>query len=333
MSGERTIKMGGERKVTWKRADGSDVPGFEYGDPSSAHAIIVVQEWWGVDQETKNKAEALAARGYRCLIPDLYRGTVTLEEAEAMHLMENLDWAGAVEDVRGGAKHLMATGSAKVGITGFCMGGALALAGAVLVDEIAAAAPFYGTADPSLCDTRTCKTPVQGHFGDLDDTEGFSSPVEVAKLREDLAAAGCENEVFSYPGVGHAFMNTSEEPNTQAQQKLAWDRLLGFFGKHLRGENLAETGAVSLATKSTRPVQASKPKEPFEARFFKPLPQSTNAQEAATRVYSQGNILKRTDPFIEAVDRHGRAFPQCEWRTWDVSTVLPLLETGLNRGK
>ncbi|KAJ6826184.1 uncharacterized protein M6B38_372215 [Iris pallida] len=111
-----------------------------------APGIVVLQEWWGVDFEVKNHAQTIAklGTGYRALIPDLYRGKVGLDVAEAQHLMDGLDWQGAVKDIAASVSWLKSNGSPKVGVTGYCMGGALSIASAVLVPEIDAVVAFYG---------------------------------------------------------------------------------------------------------------------------------------------------------------------------------------------
>ncbi|KAF9588214.1 hypothetical protein IFM89_008284 [Coptis chinensis] len=141
-----------------------------------APGIVVLQEWWGVDFEVKNHALKISqlGSGYKALIPDLYRGKVGLDVAEAEHLMSNLDWQGAVKDIRASVKWLKANGSQKVGATGYCMGGALALASAVLVREIDAVVAFYGIPSSELADPSQAKAPVQAHFGELDSFVGFS---------------------------------------------------------------------------------------------------------------------------------------------------------------
>jgi carboxymethylenebutenolidase len=130
------------------------------------------------------------------LVPDLYRGKVGAEAEEAHHLMSNLDWPSAVEDIRGAARFLKAEGSPKVGVIGFCMGGALALAAAVHVEELDAAVPFYGVPNPQLADTKKTRVPVQGHFGGQDPMKGFSDAMAAADLDEALAVAGVTHEVF-----------------------------------------------------------------------------------------------------------------------------------------
>ncbi|KAG0465559.1 hypothetical protein HPP92_019723 [Vanilla planifolia] len=141
----------------------------------NAPAIVVVPEFWGVYFEVKNHAQKIAslAPGYRALIPDLYRGKVGLDVAEAQHLMESLDWPSAVKDIDASLNWLKSNGSSKVGITGFCLGGALSIASAVSVPEVDA--------------------------------------VTAKQLEEKLESSGVPNEVNIYAGVGHAFLNVSPE--------------------------------------------------------------------------------------------------------------------------
>ena len=123
--------------VAFTRPDGKASSGY-YASPAageSAPGIVVIQEWWGVNQQIKGVAERLAQSGYRALVPDLYRGRVTLDVAEAEHLMGQLDFgAAATQDVQGAVKYLKAR-SAKVAVNGFCMGGALTILSAVLVQD------------------------------------------------------------------------------------------------------------------------------------------------------------------------------------------------------
>ena len=133
--------------ISYKRPDGQDSQGYlvEPAAGSSAPGIVVIQEWWGLDNEIKGIPEKLAAAGYRALVPDLYRGKQTLDAKEAEHLMQGLDFADAAgQDIRGAVQHLKSTGSAKVGVNGYCMGGALTLLAAVFVPESDANTTWYG---------------------------------------------------------------------------------------------------------------------------------------------------------------------------------------------
>mmetsp|Transcript_30191 Transcript_30191/g.39783 ORF Transcript_30191/g.39783 Transcript_30191/m.39783 type:complete len:252 (+) Transcript_30191:190-945(+) len=233
-------------KISWPRPDGfGDTPGYIFGDETSTAGVIVMQEWWGVTEEIKSQAAKIAAAGYRCVVPDLYRGSIGLEAEEAHHLMTSLDWPMAVVDITGAAQYLLANGCQKVGIIGFCMGGALALAGAILVNEIDCAAPFYGIPEPALCDPINCRKPIQAHFGELDTHESFSDPTAANALKERLQTAGCQFEVIMYPNAGHAFMNELPEslerqekmgmpPENAEARERAWNSVFEFFGAKLK---------------------------------------------------------------------------------------------------
>lgn len=230
-----------------KLGDEGDIPAYVVG-PEGKPAVIVIQEWWGVTDQVKRQAARIAAEGYRCLIPDLYKGKVGVDVEEAQHNMENLDFPGALQEIRQAAEWLAKEGSTKIGITGFCMGGALTLGGLAVSPLIVCGAPFYGC-NFQLFDAQTLKKPVQGHFGMEDKFEGFSDPATGKKLQADLKAGGNKDvKVFFYPKVGHAFMNEDPAPFSsfdERQAKMgfpaydedtathAWGRLLNFLKKHL----------------------------------------------------------------------------------------------------
>ncbi|CAO2183801.1 unnamed protein product [Urochloa humidicola] len=212
----------------------------------SAPGIVVLQEWWGVDYEIKNHAIHISqlGGGYRALIPDLYRGKVALDVAEAQHLMEGLDWQGAVKDIQASVKWLKSNGSPKVGVTGYCMGGALSIASGVLVPEVDAVVAFYGTPSSELADPSKAKAPIQAHFGEHDSFVGFSDVTAAKSLEEKLKSSGVPYEVHIYPGCSHAFMNTSPEAlkrkkgmgltdENQEAVDLAWSRFSAWMGRFL----------------------------------------------------------------------------------------------------
>ncbi|KAL6608067.1 hypothetical protein ACP70R_041130 [Stipagrostis hirtigluma subsp. patula] len=212
----------------------------------NAPGIVVLQEWWGVDYEIKNHAVHISqlGGGYRALIPDLYRGKVALDVAEAQHLMEGLDWQGAVKDIQASVKWLKSNGSPKVGVTGYCMGGALSIASGVLVPEVDAVVAFYGTPSSELADPSKAKAPIQAHFGEHDSFVGFSDVTAAKSLEEKLKSSGVPYEVHIYPGCSHAFMNTSPEAlkrkkgmgltdENQEAVDLAWSRFSAWMGRYL----------------------------------------------------------------------------------------------------
>ncbi|KAI3851251.1 hypothetical protein MKX03_002239 [Papaver bracteatum] len=211
-----------------------------------APGIVVLQEWWGVDFEIKNHAIKISqlGSGYKALIPDLYRGKVGVDVAEAQHLMDGLDWQGAVKDISASVNWLKANGSKKVGVTGYCMGGALSIASGVLIPEVDAVVAFYGVPPKELADPTQTRAPVQAHFGELDNFVGFSDITAAKALEEKLKSSGLPHEVHIYPGSGHAFMNRSTEgikrrkemglnDEDEAAVDLAWSRFNSWMSQYL----------------------------------------------------------------------------------------------------
>src|SRR5688500_12272350 len=157
-------------QITFKRPDGKDCSGF-YVEPKAgarAPGVVVIQEWWGVNDQIKGVAQRYADQGYRALVPDLYRGQQTVEAKEAEHLMGNLNFGDAAgQDIRGAVQYLKQT-SPKVGVVGYCMGGALTLLSAVFVPEADAAVAWYGFPPLDYIDASKIKAPLMGHFATED---------------------------------------------------------------------------------------------------------------------------------------------------------------------
>jgi carboxymethylenebutenolidase len=218
--------------VSFKRPDGAEAPGWQDG-PDDAPGIVLIQEWWGVNDQIKGIGRDLVGLGYRVLIPDLYRGRVTVEAAEASHLMEGLDFADAAnQDVRGAAQHLKANGSSKVGVIGYCMGGAVALLSAITVPEVDAAVPFYG-APPGMAEqSRNVSIPVLGHFAQKD---GFFSPRMVREFETNMKQSpAAANVTFHFYDADHAFCNEEGGAYNAAAAALAWDRTVAFLAQNLK---------------------------------------------------------------------------------------------------
>lgn len=226
---------------------GQDLPGFVYG-PKAAPGVIVIQEWWGVNDLIKKHATTISDKGgFRVLIPDLYKGKIGVDMEEASHLMGHLDFVKATDEVKHAVEYLRSEGSTKVGVVGFCMGGALAFAAAQHAG-VDAAVPFYGTpGDPKVCELEKIKVPVQGHFGKIDAFKGFAD-IETAQAAEKkLKEAGVPADFHYYDGAGHAFMNALFPEGIEKMQETpdkfpipppevpthALDTTLAFFKAHL----------------------------------------------------------------------------------------------------
>jgi carboxymethylenebutenolidase len=219
--------MGG--MIDFKRPDGTSCRGYLAEAGKGKPGIVVIQEWWGLNDQIMGVADRFARAGYNALAPDLYKGRVTGKPDEANHMMSGLDFAGAADqDINGAVRHLKAT-SRKVGVMGFCLGGALTIAAAVRVPDVAAAVPFYGVPPAELADPARIKIPLQGHFANKDD---WCTPALVDGLEKAMRGAGHSPEIFRYDAA-HAFANERSAAYDVAAASQAWERMLAFLGRTL----------------------------------------------------------------------------------------------------
>ena len=225
--------------ITYQRPDGSSVEAYlaEPENLSNAPGIVVIQEWWGLNDQIKGVADRLAKAGYRALVPDLYRGKMALEANEAEHLMNDLNFGDAAgQDIRGAVQYLKSSGSAKVAVTGFCMGGALTVLSACNVPELDATVVWYGYPPLEYVDASKVKAPMLAHWALHDDAFAIEG---VGHLEEKLKAAGADLQFYRYDAK-HAFANEEADSRNlpflkyQADAaKLAWERTMEFLSKHL----------------------------------------------------------------------------------------------------
>jgi carboxymethylenebutenolidase len=223
--------------ITFKRPDGKDCSGFYVEPPAGnkAPALVVIQEWWGLNDQIKGVANRLAAAGYRALVPDLYRGKVGLDAKEAEHLMNNLNFAdAATQDVRGAVLYLKQSGS-KVAISGFCMGGALTILASMYAPETDAAISWYGCPPLDYVDATKIKGPLMGHWS-LEDA--FFPISQVEGLEQKLKQANVRYEFYRY-NAKHAFANeTQKDPSAPiaynaSAAETAWGRTMTFLKQHV----------------------------------------------------------------------------------------------------
>lgn len=216
--------------IEFKRPDGSACRGWLATAGQGRPGVVVIQEWWGLNEQICGIADRFAAAGYNALAPDLFQGRVTQDPDEASHLMNGLDFPGAThQDVRGAVDHLRALGG-KVGVMGFCMGGALTIGAGVHVPGVAAAACYYGIPPREFADPAAIRVPFLGHFANRDD---WCTPQAVDALVSAMRAAGQHPEVFRYDAA-HAFCNERRpEVFDAACAAQAWERTLAFFGRTL----------------------------------------------------------------------------------------------------
>ncbi|MHB8146478.1 MAG: dienelactone hydrolase family protein [Vulcanimicrobiaceae bacterium] len=219
--------------IEFSRPDGNKAPGYlaEPASGSKAPGVVMLEEWWGVNEQIKETADLLASQGFRVLVPDLYRGRVAATGDEANHLMQGLDFGdAATQDARGAASFLKSTGSQKVGVTGFCMGGALTLLSAMHVPDYDAAVVWYGFPPEEAGDPATIKIPLMLHWA-IDD-EFF--PIDRAdRIEERLVAGHVPHQTHRYKAK-HAFYNPGGLGNHDPQNaQKAWERTVDFFKTNL----------------------------------------------------------------------------------------------------
>ena len=215
------------------KSNGGTCTGYRAG--TSGPGVIVIQEWWGLVPHITDIADRFAAEGFVALAPDMYHGEMTNEPDMAGKLLMSMNLATAGKDLSGAVDVLQErTGRTKVGVTGFCMGGGLALMAACLrPDAIAAAAPFYGGMRPdTVIEWDNLAAVVEGHYAATD--RGTAAPEAVKELEATLRAKGKNATFHVYPGTQHAFFNdTRPEVYDAAVAKTAWNRTLALFRANL----------------------------------------------------------------------------------------------------
>lgn len=216
----------------------SDIQARGYlAEPASGSGpgLIVVQEWWGLDDGIKGMVDRLAELGFVALAPDLYHGELAghTEMDKAGELMNSLPPERAAADMSGAVDALLALDSVAsdgVGVVGFCMGGMLSFVLAALrPDAVKAVVPFYGyPAGDGGPDLAAIDAAIQGHFAETDD---FFPPSGVHELQLELQGLGKQAELTVHAGTGHAFMSPHDALDTYDEQlaESIWPRFTSFL--------------------------------------------------------------------------------------------------------
>lgn len=202
-------------------------------------AVIMIHEWWGLNDNIRAMADRLAGEGYIVFAVDLFAGNVASSPAEARKLMLEV-----IEDPESANRNIMeaykfvseTAGAPRIGSLGWCFGGGWSLNAALLLpDELDASVIYYGQVTADEDRLRPVNTPLLGLFGAEDrgirveSVEAFRSALE--NLRKDY-------EIHIYPGVGHAFANPTGRNYDAASASDAWRRTLEFLGRHLVTEEV-----------------------------------------------------------------------------------------------
>jgi len=224
-----------EQTVSYKSGD-ETVSGFlvlpEGKGPFPA--VVVIQEWWGLNDWIKDRARALGKEGYLALAVDLYRGKVTDKQEEAHQLMMGTPPDRAMRDLKAAIAFLSARPDVnRIGSIGWCLGGRYSMALAVEEPTLAAAVAYYGAPPTDPAAIAKIKAPILGNFGAEDKGP---SPDQVRAFEDAMKKAGKSIDVKIYEGAGHAFANVNNPWKGYREEaaKDAWARTTAFFAKHLK---------------------------------------------------------------------------------------------------
>jgi carboxymethylenebutenolidase len=192
--------------------------------------VLLIQEWWGINDHIRDVASRYAAAGYLCVAPDLYRGRVAQDKEEASALMQALAIEDGMQTIRKAIDAAQQTYKVdQFVITGYCMGGTFAMRAACDIPELKAAAPFYGDI-PAEDVLKNLKVPTLFIAGKRD---AWINPAKVNGLREVAAKYNLPVETISYD-ADHAFFNdTRPEVYEPEAANDAWQKVQAHFRKHL----------------------------------------------------------------------------------------------------
>jgi carboxymethylenebutenolidase len=222
--------------VSYKSGDETVSGYLALPDGAGKHpAIIVIHEWWGLNDWVKEQAQKYAAQGYVALAVDLYRGKVATNQDEAHVLMRGLPDDRGMRDLEAAFTYLSSrpdVNASKIGSIGWCMGGSWSLKLAVDQPKLAACVVNYGwlPSEPAL--VAKIKAPVQGNFGA--DDQGIP-PKDVKAFEAAMKTDGKVADIKIYDGAGHAFQNPSNKQGYRPEATAdASQRISAFFQKYLR---------------------------------------------------------------------------------------------------
>jgi carboxymethylenebutenolidase len=228
-----------ERTVSYP-GDGVTMTAFMVGPSGKGPypGIIIVQEWWGLNDHIKDIARRFAREGYVAIAPDLYSRLghkVTSDPNEAGKLMQALHQADGLKDLHATLTYFKSADGvdpARIGVIGFCMGGSYALLLPCVTRDIKAAVPFYGQVPNPDVPLKNLAAPLLYIYGEED---GWITKADVQRLRDALRKYKKPGEIKTYPGCPHAFFNdTRKDVHRPAQAEEAWKSTLAFLQQHLK---------------------------------------------------------------------------------------------------
>lgn len=231
-----SLAFGGVRDETVTFPSGDEKVSAYLARPDAegpSPALILIHEWWGLNEQVKGEARKFAEQGFVALAPDLYHGSVTGDPSMAHELMRGLPQDRAVRDLKAAFAFLAARADVKkekIGSVGWCMGGGLSLQLAVNEPQLAASVVYYGAMPTSAEDIQKIHAPVLGNFGGED--RGIK--VEAVQAFEK-AMKGKSADLKIYSGAGHGFQNANNKLSYhQNAAEDSWKRTLAFLNRTLK---------------------------------------------------------------------------------------------------
>lgn len=213
--------------------DGTEIVGFlaRPAGGASHPGVIVIQEWWGLNDHIRDIAERLARAGFAALAPDLYEGKVTKDPAVAGTLMQALDHETGLRRLNAAVAYLKSQPyTTRIGAIGFCMGGTYAMLLACRNNDVRASVPYYGQV-PEADVLQSLNAPVMYVYAGLDK---WITKKEVDRLDAYLSSSRKAGEVVRYPNADHAFFNdTRPQVYNPADAADAWRRTVDFLARNL----------------------------------------------------------------------------------------------------
>ncbi len=217
-------------EMSFSTSNGDTTAYVAMPDAGGDKAVVLIQEWWGLNEHIKDVARRYAAEGFVAIAPDLYRGKLAVDPDEAAKMMAELDTDDGLDTISTAVRSARDKYQVdKIAITGFCMGGTFALRAAATSDDFSAAVPFYGDI-PEEGVLQNLKTPTLFVSATKD---YWISPAKVAELESAAKKHGLPVELLKYEADHAFFNNTRPEVFDEVAAKDAWSHVLSFFNKNL----------------------------------------------------------------------------------------------------
>jgi len=222
--------------VEYATVDGNTITGYMAKAKEAEGelpTIIVIHEWWGLNDNIRMMTRRLAGEGYAALAVDLYSGNVAENSQDARKYMSQVNSENAVDNLKQARQFLAdQTGSDDIGVIGWCFGGGWSLQTALAMpDEIDATVIYYGRLVTDKEQLNTLDMPILGIFGAED--QGIP-PEQVKKFESQLNDLGKTADINIYDGADHAFANPSGDRYNEEAAKDAWEKTVAFFNENLK---------------------------------------------------------------------------------------------------